>query len=64
MANATVTYKRDDSDLIEVAVSTGHKFQFGGRDGDGFCYSHQSFDCVNNLTPDENKAIDRAIVEG
>lgn len=58
---ASIPWMTDD--LYEVRTSTGHHIQFGGRDGDGFCYSHQSFDCVSNLTPDENKAIDRAILD-
>jgi hypothetical protein len=42
-------------ELVEV---NGHKLQFGGRDGDGYCYGHQSFDCQDNLTTEEIAALD------
>ena len=35
-----------------------HEIQFGGPDGDGFCYSHQSFDCLPLLSNKERMAID------
>jgi hypothetical protein len=58
MVTAKVTYSRDD--LVEIETSTGHKLQFGGMDGDGFCYSHQSFDCLGSLTAEEQAAVDAA----
>lgn len=36
-----------------------HDFGFGGV-GDGYCYGHQSFDCIENLTPDERRALTAA----
>jgi hypothetical protein len=33
-----------------------HLFQFGGQ-GDGYCYGHQTFDCLENLTDEENEAL-------
>jgi len=48
-----------------VAISTGHKIQFGHGDGggDGFCYAHQSFDCIERLT-DEEKLVVKNAEEG
>ena len=49
----------DGAEIIEV---NGHKIQFGYGNvgGDGYCYTHCSFDCVNNLTEDEREAIKKA----
>lgn len=45
----------DGAELIEV---NGHRIQYGyGSGGDGFCYIHQSFDCIDNLTDEEKEAI-------
>jgi hypothetical protein len=38
--------------LIEVGT---HQIQYGGSCGDGFCYKHQSFDCI--LTGEEKQAV-------
>jgi len=56
---AKITYVNptDGAENIEV---NGHDIQFGGGDGDGYCYSHQSFDCVENLSEEEEKAIFKA----
>lgn len=58
---ATVTHvdDRDGSELIEV---NGHRFQFGGQ-GDGYCYHHQSFGCLEQLTKAEWLAINEAELE-
>lgn len=49
---------------VEMIEVNGHKIQFGGE-GDGFCYAHQSFDCAENLTKEEQDATDNAeYVEG
>lgn len=37
-----------------------HEIQTGGQSGDGYCYKHQSFDCVGKLTAEEKKAMDDA----
>lgn len=34
-----------------------HKLQFGGSGGDGYCYTHGSFDCCDHLTPEEQEAV-------
>lgn len=45
----------DGAELIEVGT---HKIQYGyGSGGDGFCYNHQSFDCIDNLTDEEQEAV-------
>jgi len=45
---------------IEQIAVNGHEIQYGGGDGDGYCYAHQSFDCIERLTPAEQRAIDAA----
>jgi hypothetical protein len=47
---------------ISSCKVNGHHFEFGGQ-GDGYCYEHQSFDCLDNLTDEEKKAIDEAEYE-
>lgn len=42
------------SELIEVA---GHRIQLGGAEGDGYCYVHADFDCVDALTEAEYEAL-------
>ena len=49
--------RAQNGELIKVG---DHTIQFGGSDGDGFCYAHQSFDCVENLTNDERQAVREA----
>ena len=56
---AHVVHVNDADSSYTVAVN-GHKLQFGGRDGDGYCYGHQSFDCQDNLTAEEIAALDAA----
>ena len=46
-----------DGELINV---NGHRIQFGGREGDGFCYAHQSFECIENLSEEERQAVTKA----
>lgn len=55
---AVVTYvdELDGSELVEVS---GHRFQMGGQ-GDGYCYKHQSFDCLDRITDVEREAIKNA----
>lgn len=58
---AAITYTGRNGD-VEIKVN-GHMIQFGGADGDGYCYAHQSFDCLDNLTTAEWSAINRVIGE-
>jgi len=52
---AIIRYVGPEGDeLVEI---NGHKIQFGGRDGDAYCFAHESFDCAETLTEDEDKAI-------
>lgn len=44
---------------ISVCEVNGHRIEFGGQ-GDGYCYAHQSFDCLDNLSDQEKAAIDDA----
>jgi len=55
---ARVTYvsDRDGSEIIEL---DDHEFQMGGI-GDGYCYSHCTFDCLDNLTDAEREALKNA----
>lgn len=55
---ATIKVVSSINDISECCVN-GHCFEFGGP-GDGFCYEHQSFDCLENLSPEEREAVDRA----
>jgi hypothetical protein len=57
---AIITYTDpiDQHELIEL--STGHELQYGGSAGDGYCYTHQSFTCMANLTPEEEAAVQTA----
>lgn len=49
------------ADGAEVLKIGDHEIQFGyGTGGDGFCYTHQSFDCIENLTEEEKKAMENA----
>jgi hypothetical protein len=55
-ANVVHTHHLDGAQTI--LLSTGHEIQFGyGDGGDGFCYAHQSFNCIESLTDDEKRAI-------
>lgn len=47
---------------ISACYVNGHHFEFGGP-GDGYCYAHQSFNCLSNLTDEEKEAIDNAEYE-
>jgi hypothetical protein len=42
---------------METWYVNGHKLQFGGGDGDGYCYTHQSFACLDDLSDEEWEAI-------
>lgn len=43
-----------DEEIIEC---NGHRLQFGGPAGDTYCYSHQSFQCIEELNSEERDAI-------
>lgn len=45
------------SDPHEIIEINGHEIQYGGSAGDGFCHSHQSFDCIDNLSSEEKEAV-------
>lgn len=46
------------ADGAQVIKINDHKIQLGyGSGGDGYCYSHDSFDCIDNLTDEEKVAI-------
>ena len=51
----------DDVDGAETIEVGGHQIQFGyGHGGDGYCYTHGSFKCIENLTNEEKEAIRKA----
>ncbi len=48
-------------DGAETIECNGHLIQYGyGSGGDGFCYSHQSFNCIEKLTKEECEATKHA----
>ena len=54
---AQVVYT-DPCDGAQTIDVNGHRIQFGhGSGGDGYCYVHQSFRCIDRLTSAERKAI-------
>ncbi len=55
-ARVVYTSEIDGSEEVELGA---HRFQFGGV-GDGFCYGHQSFDCLDALTAEERTALQEA----
>ncbi len=57
--DAIIIYSGRSQDGEVIAVN-GHEIQFGGSGGDGFCYIHQSFNCLDNLTEEERKSIQNA----
>lgn len=48
--------------IESVTYVNGHEIQDGGV-GDGYCYGHQSFDCVEKLTVEERAAMNIADYE-
>lgn len=58
---ATIRVVSETQDISECVVN-GHKFEFGGT-GDGYCYAHQSFECLENLSKTERAAIQEAEYE-
>lgn len=61
---AKVTHEHYLDGARTYELSSGHTVQLGyGSGGDGFCYTHQSFECLDNLSPEEHAAIDNADVE-
>jgi hypothetical protein len=46
------------NDVEEIRLGD-HLIQFGGM-GDGYCYGHQDFDCLENMTDEELKALREA----
>lgn len=58
VARIVYVHPTDGAETIEVS---DHQIQFGyGSGGDGYCYAHQSFDCLKRLTEAECEAIGRA----
>mgnify|MGYP001044144258 CR=1 FL=1 len=55
---ARVIWTDDVNNVEQVAVGT-HVFGFGGP-AEGFCYLHQSFRCLGQLTPAERVALHTA----
>jgi len=55
---AEISYYDGMNDITEVKLGD-HHFGFGGM-GDGYCYGHQSFDCLDNLSEEELKAVQEA----
>ncbi len=55
---AVRTYYDPINDIESIAVN-GHNLEFGGV-GSGYCYPHQSFDCLENLTDEERLALHNA----
>ena len=47
----------NDLDGAEIIECNGHRIQYGGA---GFCHTHGSFDCIDNLTDEEKEAIEKA----
>lgn len=43
------------NDVEEIRLGD-HLLQYGGM-GDGYCYGHQSFDCMDELTDEERTAL-------
>ena len=50
----------NDRDGSEIILVGGHRIQFGGANGDGFCYTHNSFACLDELSKEEKEAIQNA----
>ena len=50
----------EDGNVLEV---NDHRIQQGGRGGDGYCKSHDSFDCIDNLSDEEKKATRNAEIK-
>ncbi len=57
---ATVVYYDAIND-VELIECNGHRIQFGGQGG-GYCFGHQSFDCLTNLSLEEITAFYNAYV--
>lgn len=55
---ATVEYS-DNLQGEEVIAFRDHRFQIGGQ-GDGYCYGHQSFECLDQLSTIERRVIAEA----
>lgn len=55
--SAYVAYE-DNNGVTEIIYGE-HYFGFGGQ-GDGYCYGHQTFDCVENLTEKDKEIISSA----
>jgi len=60
VVTAEITYVGAIDDTVQVKTSTGHELQYGGYGGDGFCYTHQSFSCIDKLSDEERQAISDA----
>lgn len=60
---AQIVHEDSIDGTLMIDTSTGHRLQFGmahGTGGDGFCHSHQSFDCYDELKSFERQAIAEA----
>lgn len=40
----------DTRDHAQMAYFDGHQIEFGATGSSGFCYGHQSFDCIDQVT--------------
>lgn len=52
---AYIKYTNPVDGAEQIVVDT-HELQCGGQ-GDGYCYPHDSFDCIDNLTQDQRIAL-------
>lgn len=55
MAMATIKWT-DPVDGSETIVLGTHELHCGGV-GDGYCYAHQSFKCMERLTAEERREL-------
>lgn len=58
MKTAKVVYYSPSHDVEHIELEE-HVLQFGGM-GDGYCYGHESFDCMEELSAEDLDAIRRA----
>ena len=57
MSRAVANYIYSDG-AVQVKLNS-HVLQLGfGNGGDGFCYTHTSFKCLDNLTEKQRKSLD------
>lgn len=58
MADATIVFTDRINNIEQIRLGD-HLFEFGGH-GDGYCYGHQSFKCLKQLTDAEYEALNGA----